>query len=81
MGAVDATVHDSLSSRYGVKGFPTVKLFINDKKSPTSYNGERTAAALTKAAIDEITKKVNRATGSSSSSGGSRSDSKVDKVF
>lgn len=40
VGAVDADQHQSLGGQYGVRGFPTIKIFGLDKKSPTDYQGE-----------------------------------------
>ena len=40
IGAVDADAHKSLGGQYGVKGFPTIKIFGNNKNSPEDYNGE-----------------------------------------
>jgi Thioredoxin len=45
-GALDATEHEALAGRYGIKGFPTIKVFGSDKQSPTDYRGERTAEAI-----------------------------------
>ena len=39
MGAVDADAHKDLGGRYGVKGFPTIKVFGSNKNSPEDYNG------------------------------------------
>lgn len=44
--AVDATVHGSLAQKYGVQGYPTLKLFGLDKKKPTDYQGERKSDAI-----------------------------------
>jgi protein disulfide-isomerase A6 len=44
--AVDATVHGALAQKYGVQGYPTLKMFGLDKKSPTAYEGERKADAI-----------------------------------
>jgi len=41
--AVDATVAQSLGQKYGVQGYPTLKIFGADKKNPTDYQGERKA--------------------------------------
>merc|ERR1719399_156326 len=44
--AVDATAEPSLGSTYGVKGFPTIKLFGFNKKKPTDYQGGRDAKSI-----------------------------------
>ena len=40
VGAVDASEHQQLGGRFGVKGFPTIKIFGEDKKKPTDYSGK-----------------------------------------
>ena len=47
VGAVDATVHNSLGSTYGVQGFPTIKLFIGGKFKE-DYSGPRDASSILK---------------------------------
>lgn len=44
LAKVDATVEKSLGSRYGVKGFPTLKFFVNGKDR--EYNGGRKSADI-----------------------------------
>ncbi len=44
LGELDATVHKNSSEKYGVQGYPTVKLFING--NPIDYEGDRTAEAV-----------------------------------
>ena len=39
IGKVDSTVENDLGTRYGVQGFPTLKLFINGE--PVDYSGGR----------------------------------------
>ena len=40
LGAVNADEHRSLGGQYGVKGFPTIKIFGSNKNSPTDYRSE-----------------------------------------
>ena len=51
VGAVNADAHKDLGGQYQVQGFPTIKLFGSNKKSPVDYNGARTAAGLAQAAV------------------------------
>jgi len=47
LGAVDATVYQQLAGKYGVKGYPTIKIFKPGKKqAPEDYNGGRTSADI-----------------------------------
>lgn len=51
LGKVDATVEQSLGQRFGVRGYPTVKVFdygmAKSDATAKDYPGERTAAAIT----------------------------------
>jgi len=52
LGAVDATVHGSLASKYGIKGYPTIKVFKSGPKSePVDYEGGRTTDTIVKYAL------------------------------
>lgn len=46
VAAVDATQHESLAQKYQIQGFPTIKIFGANKKSPKDYQGERKADAI-----------------------------------
>lgn len=39
VGAVDADQHKSLGGQYGVRGFPTIKIFGANKNKPEEYQG------------------------------------------
>ena len=36
---MDADAHQSLGGQYGVRGFPTIKVFGSNKNSPSDYQG------------------------------------------
>jgi protein disulfide-isomerase A6 len=50
MGKVDATVETSLASRFGVQGYPTIKVFdYGEGKSDSrarNYEGSREASGI-----------------------------------
>jgi len=46
LGKVDATVEKDLATKYGVKGFPTLKYFTGDVDSPMDYSGGRTEPTI-----------------------------------
>lgn len=75
--AVDATVHGSLAQKYGVQGYPTLKMFGLDKKKPSDYQGERKSDAIIsgcmKAANSLVKDRKAGKKGSPTSKGGSNS--------
>ena len=55
LGAVDATVHSSKATEYGVRGYPTIKFFpAGKKKSAEEYNGGRTAEDIINWANEQV---------------------------
>jgi protein disulfide-isomerase A6 len=46
VAAVDADQFKSLGGRFGIQGFPTIKLFNIDKQKPEDYQGERNSGAM-----------------------------------
>ncbi len=50
VGGVDCDVHKSICGQFGVKGFPTIKVFGANKGNPEDYQGERTAAGIVQVA-------------------------------
>ncbi len=57
LGAVDATVHTVLASRYGIQSFPTIKYFPAGKKGPSGedYDGGRTSDDIVRWVMDRWT--------------------------
>lgn len=73
VGAVDCDESKDLAGKYGVTGFPTIKLFGVSKTKPNDYSGERTAKGIVEGALAEAKKKVKQQLDGGSSSGGSKS--------
>lgn len=71
VAAVDADQHQSLGGQYGVRGFPTIKIFGANKNAPTDYQGGRTAAAIVEAGLSAVRQLVNDRLGGRSSGGSS----------
>jgi len=46
IGDVDCTVHRSVCSDHGVRGYPTIKHFISGNKEGVAYRGGRDFSAL-----------------------------------
>lgn len=51
LAAVDATVNQMLASRYGIRGFPTIKIFQKGE-DPIDYDGGRSKADIIARALD-----------------------------
>ncbi|TGZ56972.1 protein disulfide-isomerase A6 homolog [Temnothorax longispinosus] len=79
VGAVNADEHKSLGGKYGVRGFPTIKIFGLDKK-PEDYNGPRSAAGIVDAALNAASQKVRRALSGKTSGGESKSKDPKDVI-
>lgn len=60
---MNCDVEKGLPGRFGVRGFPTIKIFGVDKRSPSEFNGERTAEGLVNAALGAVKEKVRAAMG------------------
>jgi protein disulfide-isomerase A6 len=56
LAAVDADKYGALGSKYGVQGFPTLLWYSQNKKSPTTYEGGRTASDIVADALSQIEK-------------------------
>lgn len=77
LGAVDMDQDQSVGAPYQIKGFPTIKVFGSNKKSPSEYSGGRTAQAIVDEAINQLKALARERLGGgkSSGSGGSSSSS------
>ena len=58
VGQVNADQHKDLGGQYGIQGFPTIKFFGANKKKPTDYQGQRTAAAIAQHALKMLSDQV-----------------------
>ena len=72
VGAVDASGEpgQGIAGPYGVKGFPTIKVFGHNKNKPTDYQGGRDAQAIVQGAMQEIQRLVQTRAGDSGGGGG-----------
>ncbi|KAK2180538.1 hypothetical protein NP493_439g04066 [Ridgeia piscesae] len=59
LGALDATVHTVMAGRYGIRGFPTIKMFPSGKKDGAEdYEGGRTSSDIVSFALDKLAENV-----------------------
>uniref|UniRef100_A0A8D3D0Q8 Protein disulfide-isomerase A6 n=1 Tax=Scophthalmus maximus TaxID=52904 RepID=A0A8D3D0Q8_SCOMX len=73
VGAVDADQHGSVGGPYGIRGFPTIKIFGANKNMPEDYQGARSSQAIVDAAMNSLRSLVKeRLSGKSGSSGYSK---------
>uniref|UniRef100_A0A348G610 protein disulfide-isomerase n=1 Tax=Odontomachus monticola TaxID=613454 RepID=A0A348G610_ODOMO len=79
VGAVNADEHKSLGAKYGVRGFPTIKIFGLDSK-PEDYTGQRTAAGIVDGALNAASQKVRRTLGGKKTGSDSKSKSSKDVI-
>jgi len=54
VGAVDCTVQRGICDRYGIRGFPTIKVHPGNGVEPTDYWADRTLEAFSKFVFDHI---------------------------
>jgi len=71
IGAVDADQHKDLGGKFGIKGFPTIKVFGANKNSPKDYKGGRDSTAIVEESFKELRQMVKDKKSGGKSSGGS----------
>ena len=74
VGAVDMTTDQEVGGPYNVKGFPTLKYFGANKRSPKDYNSGRDAESIVNFALQQAQAEVRERLGgkSKSKAGGSQ---------
>lgn len=70
VGAVNADEHKELAGRYGVRGYPTIKIFGTNKNRAMAedYTGQRTAQGLIETSLLAAKNKINAQLGAKTSS-------------
>ncbi|KAF5814573.1 putative protein disulfide-isomerase [Helianthus annuus] len=53
VAAIDADAHQSIAQEYGIKGFPTIKVFVPGKP-PVDYQGAREAKPIAEFALSQV---------------------------
>ncbi|KAD6454142.1 hypothetical protein E3N88_08848 [Mikania micrantha] len=53
VAAIDADAHQSIAQEYGIKGFPTIKVFVPGKP-PIDYQGAREAKPIAEFALQQV---------------------------
>ncbi|GFQ04794.1 protein disulfide isomerase-like 2-3 [Phtheirospermum japonicum] len=53
VAALDADAHQSLAQEYGIKGFPTIKVFVPGK-APVDYQGARDVKPIAEFALKQV---------------------------
>lgn len=80
VAAIDMDKEQSIGSTYGIRGFPTIKIFGANKNSPSDYAGARTAQGIVDEALSQLRSMVKARLNGGSSSGSSGSGSKKDVI-
>ncbi|KAK9074078.1 hypothetical protein SSX86_006675 [Deinandra increscens subsp. villosa] len=53
VAAIDADAHQAIAQEYGIKGFPTIKVFVPGKP-PVDYQGAREAKPIAEFALQQV---------------------------
>jgi protein disulfide-isomerase-like protein len=81
IGVVDGQANSEIASKLGVQGFPSFKVFGDNKNAPTDYNGARETKPIIDAMLKEVQSVIakrsgGKAGGSKPNAGGSSGGSK-----
>ncbi len=69
-----------MARKYQIQGFPTIKVFGDNKKSPSDYQGQRTADGIVTEAMKQASSLVkDRKSGKKSSSSSDKKEKKEKK--
>jgi protein disulfide-isomerase A6 len=61
LGALDATVHTNIATRFGIRGFPTIKFFGGGEKGfddAVDYDGGRTTSDIVQWANNKVSENL-----------------------
>ena len=76
VAAIDCDANKAVAGKYQISGFPTIKLFIEGKSEPISYDGAREAPAIVSWAMGQASSLAKtRLSGKASSSSGTKGGS------
>ena len=77
VGGINCDEEKQLCGQFGIKGFPTIKIFSSNKNKPDDYQGSRDANGIVQAAQKAAQKIVQDRLGGRSSGGSSGSGSGI----
>nr|CCA14124.1 disulfideisomerase putative [Albugo laibachii Nc14] len=76
VAAVDCDQHKDLAAKYGVQGFPTIKIFGQDKSKPKDYQGPRDSNGIVQTCLQEASSMVRQRTSGKSKKKTNKKDEK-----
>ncbi|KAI4341000.1 hypothetical protein MLD38_025781 [Melastoma candidum] len=76
VAALDADAHQSLAQEYGIRGFPTIKVFVPGKP-PVDYQGAREVKPIAEFALSQIKALLKERVNGKTTSGGSSEKSET----
>jgi protein disulfide-isomerase A6 len=80
LGAINCDDHAQLCQQFGVKGYPTIKIFGSNKNTPVDHQGARDAKGILESALAEAKKTIKAKLSGGGNGGGSSSGGSSDVV-